>query len=100
MELIEKNGDKYRNAVDTLSAWIYDLRVSIQKHALTGLFPDNRLECRKPLGKDEIVINPDDPEAVRRVQEFFENETAWGRKKKEAEDWVKQDNDRKKAKAA
>lgn len=99
MKIIEKHGDEYRNAVDTLSAWIYDLRVSIQNIALSGLFKGNHLECRQPLATDEIVIKTD-PESIRQLQDYFENKTAWGKKKKEAEAWVKNENERKRKEAA
>jgi hypothetical protein len=94
MKLIERHGDEYRKAVGTLNAWIYDLRVAIQNVALIDLFPANRLECRKPLGNSEIVINPKDPEAISRLRDYFENETTWGKNKQEAEAWVRKENER------
>jgi hypothetical protein len=94
MRTIEKHGDAYRNAVDTLGSWIYDLRVSIQSFALSGLFKGNTLECRQPIDTDEIVIKTDS-ESLRKLRDHFENRTTWGRRKKEAEDWAKTENERK-----
>lgn len=98
--MLVEHGEKYRQAAGMLGAWVYDLRVSIQNFALSGLFPGNRLECRNPLGKDEIVINTYDPQAIRQLQDYFENETAWGKSKKEADDWVREENERKLEKVA
>lgn len=95
MQLIEQHGDAYREALSSLDSWVYDLRVAIQNFALTDLFSDNHIECRKPLGKDETVINMDDAEAIQRLQDYFENETRWGRKKQEAENWVRKENESK-----
>ncbi len=99
MELIEKHGDEYRNAVDTLGAWMYDFRVAIQNFALSGLFKGNHLECRKPLATNEIVIRTD-PESIHRLQDYFENKTTWGKVKKEAEAWVRDENEQRRKQAA
>jgi hypothetical protein len=96
---LDKIGQQYQETLHTVGGWIDDLRVSIQNIALGNLFIGNHVEYRQPVDKSVIVIKTD-AESIRRVDYYFEHETAWGKNKREIEAEVRDSMIDSKGKAA
>ncbi len=78
---------KYKDAVDDLGGYLYDLNIELQGIFLGGLF-DNKTKKRAPIDTEVKVIttNPDDMSVLKK---YFEEETAWGKNAKEVEKQVR-----------
>lgn len=70
---------KYKDAMDEIACYVYDLTIEAQNNLLSGLF-DHRVAPRKPLDPSCKVISTD-PKKTQHLRRYFENETAWGRAK-------------------
>ena len=80
--LIRDLGEKYNKALIAISSFLYDLTVEAQNILLGGLF-ENRVLPRQPLDPDMVVITTDD-ESIKKLEKYFNDETAWGKTKKQA----------------
>ncbi len=84
----------YTEAVMNISSICFDLKVETQNHFLGGLFSFGgyfgyRVPRRKPIDPTSKVITLE-PDKVTELMTYFENETLWGREKREAEERVRQ----------
>lgn len=66
----------------TAMTYLMDFRTEMQKLLLGPLFPKNKIAIRKPIDPKFKVI---ELSKHRELTAYFENETEWGRKKKELE---------------
>ena len=87
MDDYQKTHDLFQDAISHLSNWLGDFRIEIQNLLLGNLFK-NKVPHRKPIGKKWIVVTTE-KENVRKLNDYFENETDWGRNKKRAENDAK-----------
>jgi len=78
--------DAYKAASDDIGGYLYDLNVELQNTLLSNLFPQ-KIPCRKPLDPRIKVISTE-PNEIERLQKYFEEETDWGKKKKQIEQGV------------
>lgn len=79
----------YEEARGTIGCYLHDFRIEIQNLLLGNLFT-HRVPIRQPLDPRHIVITTT-PEAITRLQRYFEKETPWGRDKRAAEQHVTQE---------
>ncbi len=84
---LERLGRSVTRALGRIQSWIGDFRTETQIALLGDLFAD-RPERRKPMDPYFRTIRLD---AHAELEEFFENETAWGDMKREAEDRVERE---------
>ena len=73
----------YKNAMDDIGCYVNDLTIESQNNLLSGLF-DRKVPPRRPLDPRHKVISTE-PTKAGQLLHFFENETAWGKVKAEAE---------------
>jgi hypothetical protein len=66
-----------------MGSYLYDLNVEIQNTLLINLFP-NKAPRRVPLDPKFKVISTE-PNEIDSLRKYFEEETDWGKKKKQAE---------------
>ncbi|MBU0485987.1 MAG: hypothetical protein KKB30_15900 [Proteobacteria bacterium] len=71
--------DNYKNAMDDIGCYIFDLRVEAQNNLLSGLF-EHRVPPRKPLDKKFKVLSTK-PEKLEELMTYFKEQTAWGKNK-------------------
>jgi hypothetical protein len=76
----------YQDALLEFAMYSHDFKVEAQ-NALLGSIFTHRVGKRKPLDPSVKVIATD-PDSVRELTEYFKNETAWGRERKETEERV------------
>jgi len=86
-EQVNKMMDKYGEAADEFGNIVYDMRVEIQNLLLGELF-ERKVPKRKPMDPTIKVISTE-PKVVAELEKFYENETAWGKNKKEAEEYTR-----------
>lgn len=86
---IQNIGQKYEAVLHDFASWIYDLNIETQNLALGHLFPENKIPSRCPIDPRCIVIKTD-KESIEKLTQYFENETAWGKNKIEAEKAVQE----------
>lgn len=81
--------EKYKEAMDEIGCYVYDLTIEAQNNLLHGLF-DGKVPPRRPLDPRHKVLStsPDKAEALTR---YFENESPWGKNLAEINAWVKAD---------
>ena len=79
---------RYREATADVECFIHDLKVEAQNNLLFGLF-DQKAPRRVPLDSGGKVISTD-PEEMRRLIKYFEDETPWGASKAATEKSVKE----------
>jgi len=72
----------YTSALEELGSFVDDLSVESQNVLLSGIF-ERKVAPRKPGDPKRIVISTS-PEDKAKLLLYFENETAWGRRSKEA----------------
>lgn len=77
----------YKSAADDLSGYLYDLNIEIQGMFLGRLF-DNKIKKRVPIDP-KIKVVTTEPEEMRVLKKYFEEETAWGKSVKRTEEGVK-----------
>jgi len=78
--------DAYKAASDDMGCYLYDLNVELQNALLSNLFPQ-KVPRRKPLDPRFKVISTE-PNEIERLQKYFEEQTDWGKKKKQIEQSV------------
>ena len=79
--------DEYVEACSILSNYLYDLGLEAQIQYLGALFKE-KPQRRKPLDPRYIVVTSD-PEDAERLENYFNNETEWGRAQREAETYAR-----------
>ena len=67
-----------------INTYLSDLRNELQTLLLGELFPGNRLPKRIPIDPAFKVISLE-PEAIGQLQEYFLNQTEWGKQSKKYE---------------
>lgn len=77
----------YIEACDDLSGYLYDLNIELQGIFLGRLF-DNKVKKRVPSDPKHKVITTEANE-MRKLKNYFEEETAWGKSSKKAEEDAK-----------
>lgn len=75
--------ETYKNAMDDIGCYIFDLRVEAQNNLLSELF-EHRVPSRKPLDPRMKVLSTA-PEQLNELMIYFNEQTAWGRDKARAE---------------
>ncbi len=80
---LEKLVNAYNSASDDMGSYLYDLNVEIQNTLLNNLFP-NKAPRRKPLDPRFKVISTE-AEEIDRLRKYFEEDTNWGKRKKQTE---------------
>ncbi len=83
MMRINQLADTYWEATNEIGSFVYDFRIEIQNLLLGTIF-EHRIPKRNPLDPKYVVITTDS-ESVAKLQKYFEEETAWGRDKRAAE---------------
>lgn len=78
----------YHNATNDAGCYLFDLNVELQNVFLGELF-ENKVEKRAPIDPAMKVITTD-PEEAKKLRKYFEEETAWGRSKREADRQARQ----------
>jgi hypothetical protein len=73
--------DAYKAASDDMASYLYDLNIELQNTLLSNLFPQ-KVPRRKPLDPRCKIISTE-PDEIERLQKYFEEETDWGKKKKQ-----------------
>lgn len=86
LQQLEKFVSKYKKAEDDLCGYLYDLNVELQNIFLSKLF-NNKVQRRQPLDPQIKVISTE-PSEVQKLHKYFEEETDWGRRKRQAEQAV------------
>lgn len=81
--------DAYISALDEAGDYLYDLQVELQNVFLSPLFAGRKVSMRKPLDPGRRVITTD-PERMRELEDYFLNESPWGKHTKEVEARVKE----------
>ena len=84
--------DRYKWAMDDISNYVYDLTIESQNNLLSGLF-EHRVPQRQPIDPRFRVISTD-PVKTKELLYYFENETSWGKEKRETEARVRDDLDK------
>lgn len=79
-------GQKYNNTLVVIVGFLHDLTVEAQNILLGGLF-ENRVPLRQPLDPNVVVITTD-KESMEKLEIYFNEETAWGKNKKQIEEYV------------
>lgn len=69
--------DQYNNSSHDILSYMHDLRVDAQNTLLDKLF-DYKLAPRTPTDTKYKVITTE-PENIKELKKYFENETAWGK---------------------
>jgi hypothetical protein len=72
---------KYNEALNDITSYLYDLTVEAQNILLSSLF-DNSVPPRQPLDPSVVVITTDE-ESIKKLDKYFDEETAWGRNKQQ-----------------
>lgn len=85
---LEKLVNAYTTASDDMISYLYDLNVELQNTLLINLFPNKALR-RVPIDPKFKVISTE-PNEVERLQKYFNQETDWGKKMKQAEQRVRE----------
>jgi hypothetical protein len=80
---LEKLVKAYTAANFDMGCYLCDLSVELQNALLSDLFP-YKVPRRKPLDPKFKVISTEQDE-IEKLQKYFEEETDWGRKKKQTE---------------
>jgi hypothetical protein len=83
---LKKLIDAYTDASENLACYTHDLNVELQNTLLNSLF-QNKAPRRVPLDPKAKVISTD-PMESKMLQQYFEEETDWGKKNKEAKEDV------------
>jgi hypothetical protein len=78
--------DAYKAASDDMGCYLCDLNVELQNTLLSNLFPQ-KVPRRKPLDPRFKVISTE-PDEIEKLQKYFDEETDWGKKKKQTEQSV------------
>lgn len=86
-EQIKELVGRYKDAMDVIGSYVDDLTIESQNNLLSDLF-DRRVTLRQPLDPKLKVITTH-PEKAEQLLRYFENETAWGRAKRDTEASVK-----------
>ncbi len=73
----------YKDADNDLGGYLYDLNIELQNIFLRRLF-DNKVKRREPIDP-KIKVVTTDPEEMRKLKKYFEEETAWGKNAKKVE---------------
>ena len=73
--------------MDDIGSYVHDLTIESQNNLLSGLF-ERRVPQRQPLDPSFKVISTD-PAKVKELLRYFENETSWGKAKREAEAYTR-----------
>ena len=73
----------YQRATEDIVMYLYDLKVELQNILLSKLV-NNKVPRRQPIDPKIKVVSIE-PEEVEKLQRYFENETDWGRCKRQAE---------------
>jgi hypothetical protein len=89
---LERLVNAYKTASFDMECYFYDLNVELQNTLLCNLFP-NKVPRRKPLDPRFKVISTE-PNEMKRLQKYFEEETDWGKMKKKTEQDVLSELDR------
>lgn len=79
-------GQKYNNTLVVIVGFLHDLTVEAQNILLGSLF-DNRVPPRHPLDPKVVVITTD-KESMEKLNKYFNEETSWGKNKKQIEDYA------------
>lgn len=74
---------KYNQAIGDIISYLYDLTVESQNILLGTLF-ENRVPPRQPLDPKHVVITTDE-ESLKKLEKYFNEETAWGKNKQQVE---------------
>ena len=69
--------DRYGDIIRDIMSYMYDLRIDAQNRLLDKLF-DFKLSPRKPVDPKYKVITTE-PETLKELKKYFEDETAWGK---------------------
>lgn len=89
MNNFKKTLDLFLEANTHLSNWLGDFRIEIQNLLLGELFK-HRVPYRNPIDKKWLVVTTE-KRNVKKLNEYFENKTAWGKRKKEAENLARRE---------
>lgn len=89
INILQHKGEQYTNIIHDVGSAMIDLRVCVENYTLDNLYPQNKLPDRIPLDPNCLVIKTD-TESMKRLDFYFENETEWGKNKKEIEDDVRE----------
>jgi len=80
---LKELANRYKDSMDDISCYVSDLTIESQNNLLSELF-ERKVPPRKPLDPRHKVISTE-PTKAGQLLHFFENETAWGKVKAEAE---------------
>lgn len=86
---LERLINDYGTVIYDILMYLYDLRVEAQNLLLGDLFKI-QLSPREPTDPNYIVIKTD-PETVKNLIKYFEEETAWGKHRKEVDERVRKE---------
>jgi hypothetical protein len=75
--------EAYSEASGDMGSYLYDLNVELQNTLLGGLFL-NKAPRRIPIDLKYNVISTE-PDEMERLRKYFEDETDWGKNKKQTE---------------
>lgn len=84
--------EPYKKAMDDIGCYVHDLTIESQNNLLSELF-EGRVPARKPLDSSLKAISAD-PAKKEELLNYFENETAWGKNKKEIEAAVRAEHEK------
>lgn len=84
VEVFKSMSDDFINSLMVISNFTWDLNVETQNLLLGGMFK-HRVPKRKPLDPSVVVVSL---EEAKKLDAYFENETAWGLHKKKVEEDV------------
>jgi len=85
MDETQKLVNAYADAADEVQCYVSDLSVACQNELLGDLFPGRFATNRKPLDPRLKVVTTNDAEEVGRLEEYFTQETPWGKHIQETE---------------
>jgi hypothetical protein len=86
-EQLTKLVGRYKEAMDDIGSYVHDLTIESQNNLLSGLF-ERRVPLRQPIDPKLKVITTH-PEKAEQLLRYFENETAWGKSKRDTESSIK-----------
>lgn len=83
LQNLDKLVNKYKSASDDMLSYLFDFNVELQNIFLKNLF-NNTVKKREPLDPSMKVITTE-PHEVAKLNRYFDEETSWGKAKKESE---------------